>query len=179
MKFFRQRWHWKFCGVLAVGCASGEASAQRVSIAFSAIGAEPVPVSAGAMVLLSVVLLFVAWQTLRQGAAGRHWPLLLLASVVGLSFASSSKPWITQADAVEFVTSFNLVFPSPTDSPFLAFNRDISVVNATGQAVRLDAINGPNDVFSYRIPALSDPECQEGLVLAQNAICYLRIAPAL
>ncbi len=179
MKFFRQLWRWEFFGVLAVGGASGEASAQRVSIAFSALGVEPVPISPGAMGLLSVVLLFVAWWSLRQGAPGRHWPLLLLALVTGLSLAISSKPWIAQADAVEFVTSFNLSFPSPNDSPFLAFNQDISVVNATNKVIRLDAISGPYDVFSYRIPSLSAPECQEGLVLAQNAICYLRIAPAL
>lgn len=178
MNFFRQLWHWKYSGVLAVGCASSEVSAQHVSIAFSAVGVEPVPVSPGAMALLSVVLLFVAWRTLRQGASGRHWPLLLLALVMGLSLSISSKPWIAQADAVEFVTSFNLLFPSPTGSPFLAYNQDISVVNATNQVIRLDAIRGPYDDFSYRIPSLSTPECQEGLVLSQNVICYLRIAPA-
>ena len=172
-------WHWKFFGVLAVGCASSEVSAQRVSIAFSAAGVEPIPISPGAMVLLSVLLLFVAWRILRQDTSGRHWPLLLLALVMGLSLSISSKLWIAQADAVGSVTSVNLLCPSPTGSPFLAYNQEISIVNATNKVIRLDAIRGPYDDFSYRIPSLSTPECQENLVLSQNAICYLRVAPAL
>jgi hypothetical protein len=157
----------------------GDVSAQAVSVAFSPVdGVAPVSLSPWAMGLMGFLMALLAWRELRQKSPGRSWPLVLLASL-GLMFFGALKPRLPEAVAAVGANSFNLAFPSPTDSPFLAYNQDISVVNATSRAIKLDAIRGPYDVLSYRIPSLSTPECQEGLVLSQNAICYLRIAPAL
>jgi hypothetical protein len=163
-------------GAVFVG---GEASAGvlRVSVGFSTVdGVAAVPLSPWAMGLMGFLMALLAWRRLRQKSSCRSWPLVLLASL-GLMFFGASKPWMPEAVAID-ASSFNLVFPSPTISPDLRLGFDISAVNVTGQTIRIDDVAGPKDnSFLYLGTPTRSPICQQGLILAPNAICFVRIAP--
>ena len=161
---------------LLLAFAGGEANAQTVSVAFSPVGGvAPVPLSPWAMVLLGGVVALLAWRGLRRKSPGHGWSLVLLASL-GLMFIGAAKPWLPEAAAIE-ASSFNLAFPSPTISPNLVVESNISAINASGQTIRIDTVAGPPDnIFFYLGTPTRSPICQRGLVLAPNAICFVRIA---
>ncbi len=163
---------------LSLAFAGGEANAGAlsVSVAFSPVGGvAPVPLSPWAMGLLGGLVALLAFRGLRRKSPGHGWPLVLLASL-GLMFFGASKSWLPEA-AADGASSFALAFPSPTISPNLVVESNISAINATGQTIRIDDVVGPMDnSFVYLGTPTISPICQKGLVLVPSAICFVRIA---
>ena len=156
---------------LSLVFAGGEACAQSVSVTFSPVdGVAPVPLSPWAMALLAVILALFARKVLGRSA------LLIL---FGASLLMPYKTGLNEARADSLATSFNLVFPSPTFAPDLAWNQDISVVNATGQTIRIDDVLPPVGIsFLYITPPMRAPKCVRGVILSPAAVCFIRVVPA-
>ena len=174
----RRRFHALGSAVtLFLAFAGGEASAGAlsVSVAFSPVGGvAPVPLSPWAMGLLGGLVALLAFRGLRRKSPGHGWPLMLLASL-GLMLFGATKSWLPEA-AADGASSFELAFPSPTISPNLVVESNVSAINATGQTIRVDDVVGPiNNSFVYLGTPTSSPKCQKGLVLVPGAICFVAI----
>lgn len=159
-------------------CIAGEALAFNLRISFSIVsGIAPVPLSPWAMAGLSALVALLAGLVLRRRPFVSHSRLLLLPATLLLAtivIASS----VTNANAnFGDVTTVNLVSPSPMSSPEVAFEQDISIINATGQAIRLDLIEIRGWTIvppRFEQPSQS-PRCLPGLVVPATAACYVKI----
>lgn len=155
--------------VLSLVFVSGDASAQAVSVAFSPVdGVAPVPLSPWAMGLLAAILALFARKALGRSA---------LLVFFGASLLIPCKTGLNEARAYTYATTFDLVFPSPTDSPGLALSQDISVVNATGQTIRIDDVLNRDLFFRLATPTLA-PRCVGGVILSPAEVCFIRLRPA-
>ena len=156
---------------LSLVFVGGEACAQSVFVAFSSVdGVAPVPLSPWAMALLAAILALFARKALGQSAILVFFGALLLMPY---------KTGLNEANADTLATTFNLVFPSPTLSPYLAWTQDISVVNATGQTIRIDDVLFPAGILLFHLyPPTLAPRCVKGVILSPAEVCFIRLRPA-
>ena len=165
---------------VAVGgaqAAAGDALAQTVTIPFTPVSAQAIPIPpwgvAAVALLLAALGAWALWR--RQRVAGARRPglppgALLLAAIL---IAGTSGAWIPRVFAVVSATSFDLTLPGPAVSPALAVGVDITVHNATGIPVTLGApiVSAPHALSS---PS-SAPQCVSGLVLVPLSNCFLKV----
>ena len=155
--------------------STSSARADYVVVSFTALpDALGIPLSPWLTVGLALLLMVVAHRKLHGHA--RFFSLLAGVSVVlGATYhAQGGLPNANAAGPV-YPTTFNLTLPSPTQSPDIAWDTDVSVVNATGQTVRIDRVMTPSFFFSLTNPR-QGLKCQgPNVVLPPGASCNIRL----
>ncbi len=160
-------------------CIAGEALALNFHISFSIVsGVTPVPFSPWAMAGLSALVALLAGFVLRRQTGQWNRSLtVLLATCLLITFMATTG--IHRAHAVPDASSVNLILPSPMATAELVFQQDISIVNTTGQAIRIDSIEIGGPFFPELPPKLTEPSqqprCVPGLVVSSNSVCYAKI----
>ena len=176
---------YSYLGFLPLAMLGGEADAAGVYVEFSSVDPMGVPFSPWALGLTGLLLALFAYRGLKGRGVGNGWPLAVFM-VTGVLALVPAKSWLSDAMAAIEVTTFDLAFPSPATSPPVPYGQDISLVNTTGQTIKIDTIlayftgwefaTAP-PVWELTCSPTLQPECQQGTVLAPASVCYVRMCP--